>query len=54
MKTRGDIMEMITTKYKNYYVKVADLMLPKPSHRKTIFVTGWNEWLPLITEVTEV
>jgi len=47
-------MIMEVTNFKDYYVKVADLMLPKPSRRKTIFVTGWNEWLPLVSVTTEV
>ena len=41
---------------KNYYINVADLMdiheprcrLPRPKHKPTIYVTGWNEFLPLV------
>jgi len=35
-----------------YYVNVAELMkdqeLPRPKMKPTIFITGWNEWLPLV------
>ena len=37
---------------KNYYVNVHELMnlnLPRPKHRTSILVTGWGEWLPIIT-----
>ena len=42
---------------KNYYINVKELMLKqlqKPSLKPVIFVTGWNEWLPLIKVETEV
>lgn len=41
-----------------YYINVLELMvydtprckLPRPAlKRKSIFVTGWNEWLPIIS-----
>ena len=40
-----------------YYINVARIMqmktprcrLPRPRLKPTIMVTGWNEWLPLIT-----
>ena len=57
IKNGCDQMEMITTKYKNYYVNVARLMaesLPRPKLKPTILVTGWNEFLPLVTVTTEV
>ena len=42
---------------KKYYVNVKDLMvqlLPRPRLKRTVFVTGWGEWLPLITVECEV
>ena len=34
-----------------YVIKVKELMdpLPRPSPKHLLLVTGWNEWLPLIT-----
>ena len=43
----------------NYYINVKKLMenqklhtpkcnLPRPKHKPTIYVTGWNEFLPLV------
>ena len=40
-----------------YYINVQYLMnksLPRPTLKRTIFITGWGEWLPLITVDTEV
>ena len=34
-----------------YYINVKELMdkqLPRPSLKRTVFITGWNEWLPLV------
>lgn len=39
---------MINTKY---LIKVRDYMpvpLQKPRLKRTVFVTGWGEWLPII------
>lgn len=40
-----------------YYINVASIMnikhprcrLPRPKMKPTIMITGWNEWLQLIT-----
>lgn len=40
-----------------YYINVAEIMqlktprrkLQKPTLKPTILVTGWNEWLPIIS-----
>ena len=35
-----------------YYINVKELMLKqlqKPRLKPVVFVTGWNEWLPLIS-----
>lgn len=44
----------------NFYVNVKSLMikqglidLPRPRLKPKILVTGWNEWLPIITMETE-
>ena len=42
---------------KRFYIKVKDLMvksLPRPRLKRTVFVTGWGEWLRLITVDCEV
>ena len=48
---------MKNTKFNpEYYINVALLMqlknprckLPRPRHKPTIYVTGWNEFLPLV------
>ena len=36
---------------KDYLIKVRDYMptvLPRPRLKRTIYVTGWNEWLPIV------
>ena len=37
-----------------YYIKVSDLMLPKPTKKITVFVTGWNEWLQIKSVETSI
>ena len=42
---------------KRYYVNVRELMvraLPRPRLKPTVFVTGWGEWLPIITVEADV
>lgn len=34
---------------KKYYRKVADYMLPKPTKKVSVLVTGWGEWLQIIS-----
>ena len=39
-----------------YIIKVKDYMptvLPRPRLKRTVLVTGWGEWLPIITEECE-
>ena len=41
-----------------YYINVASKMkenniYPRPRLKRTVLVTGWNEWLPIITMETE-
>ena len=40
----------------DYIIRVKDYMpqiLPRPRLKRTIIVTGWGEWLPIIKVETE-
>ena len=45
-----------------YYLNVAKIIqlktprcrLPRPKMKPTIIVTGWNEWLPIISVEAEI